>query len=290
MKLSYNEACTRDCSSLEKDLILCEKAGFDYIEIRLDMLEKYMETHTIKDLASFFKTSRIRPHAFNALYLYPEFLGENDDKQKRQKLLAKFELGCKTAQAIGSHYFIVVPPLQCDPTGGPFTGTWEETYRNCVRILKKLSVMAKPYEMKLCFELVGFERSSVRSVAEADSIVRAVDEPNVGFVFDAYNLFLNSGSNDFSAVEAVQTEKIFAAHIMSADDVPVDLRGQDKRCFCGQGVVDTDAFLRTLKKCGYNGMISVETFRPEYWQKTPEWVIETAFVTTHFALEKNECL
>ena len=42
MKTSYNEACARDCSTLEQDLSLCEKAGFDYIEIRLDMLsEKY---------------------------------------------------------------------------------------------------------------------------------------------------------------------------------------------------------------------------------------------------------
>mgnify|MGYP001516081172 CR=1 FL=1 len=34
MFISYNEACARDCSTLEQDLVLCEKAGFDYIEIR----------------------------------------------------------------------------------------------------------------------------------------------------------------------------------------------------------------------------------------------------------------
>ena len=41
MFISYNEACARDCSTLEQDLVLCEKAGFDYIEIRLDMLTDY---------------------------------------------------------------------------------------------------------------------------------------------------------------------------------------------------------------------------------------------------------
>ena len=34
MYLSYNEACAKECSSLEQDLKLCEKAGFDFIEIR----------------------------------------------------------------------------------------------------------------------------------------------------------------------------------------------------------------------------------------------------------------
>ena len=41
MKTSYNEACGRDCSTLEQDLELCEQAGFDYIEIRLDLLRGY---------------------------------------------------------------------------------------------------------------------------------------------------------------------------------------------------------------------------------------------------------
>ncbi len=50
MKIGYNEATAKDCSTLEKDLELCEKYGFDYIEIRLDMLKDYLKTHTSDDL------------------------------------------------------------------------------------------------------------------------------------------------------------------------------------------------------------------------------------------------
>ena len=53
MFISYNEACARDCSTLEQDLVLCEKAGFDYIEIRLDMLTDYLKRHTVEELAAF---------------------------------------------------------------------------------------------------------------------------------------------------------------------------------------------------------------------------------------------
>ena len=60
MKLSYNQATARDCSSLEKDVILCEKEGFDYIEIRLDMLDEYLKDHTVRELAQFFQTSQIK--------------------------------------------------------------------------------------------------------------------------------------------------------------------------------------------------------------------------------------
>ena len=128
MKLSYNEACARDCSTLEQDLELCEQAGFDYIEIRLDMLQSYLQRHTVEDLAAFFEDSHLRPHAINALYLYPEFLGDGDEPQRQGQLMEEFLLGCRVGKAIGSHYFIIVPPLQRDPNGDPYPGRWEETF------------------------------------------------------------------------------------------------------------------------------------------------------------------
>ena len=286
MKISYNEACARDCSTLEKDLVLCEKAGFDYIEIRLDMLRTYLQSHTLDDLKAFFQKSRIKSHAFNAIYLYPEFLSERDDPARRDALLDEFLLCCIAGKTIGSEYIIIVPPLQRNPAGGPYVGEWEDTRRECIRILRQLSDYARPYGMKLCFELVGFERSSVRSIDRADEIVRAVDRDNVGFVFDSYNIYLNGGLNDFSALKKVQAEKIFAVHLMSGDDVPPEERGQDKRCFCGEGVVDIDSFLCTLQSVGYEGMVSVETFRPEYWALAPEVVIERAYKTTAEAVKK----
>ena len=54
---------------------------------------------------------------------------------------------------------------------------------------------------------------------------------------------------------------------MSADDVPEAQRGQDKRCFCGRGVVDTGAFLQELKAAGYSGIVSVETSGPNIGQR-----------------------
>lgn len=286
MQISYNQACGKGCSTLEQDLELCEKAGFDYIEIRLDMLVSYLKKHPVEKLAAFFEKSRIKPHAFNALYLYPEFLSERDDLQRQETLLEEFWLGCRVGKIIGSRYFVVVPPLQRNPNEGPFKGKWQDTFQNCVRILTKLSEMATPYDMNLCFELVGFNRSSVRSVIEANAIVSAVNKPNVGFVFDSYNIYLNNGFQDFSLLELVDPKKIFAIHLMNGDDVPEEERGQDKRRFCDAGVLDLNAFLIILKKIGYKGMVSVETFRPEYWDESPQWVVQEAYRTTRRCMEK----
>ncbi|MGF6989705.1 2-keto-myo-inositol isomerase [Lachnospiraceae bacterium PM6-15] len=290
MKISYNEATAMGCSNLKSDLELCEKEGFDYIEIRMDMLKEYLQHHTVSELADFFANSRLKPHAINALYLYPEFLSDQDEPERCKELLAEFTFGCQIGEAIGSKEYIIVPPLQRDPKGGPFIGNVEETKENCVRILSRLGTIAKKYNIKLCFELVGFERSSVRTVAEADAIIRAVAMENVGFVFDSYNLYLYQGTNEFSALRQVQAEKIFAVHLMSGLNVPAAERGQDKRCFADGGVVDVDDFLQTLKAIGYDGMVSVETFNPDYWCQNREWVIHKAYETTREVLQRNGCI
>ena len=290
MKISYNEACARDCSTLEQDLVLCEKAGFDYIEIRLDMLTKYLEKHSVDELASFFRTSRIKPHAFNALYLYPDFLSDRDDSKRATFLLSEFFLACEVGMRIGAHDFIVVPPFLDGPNYTPFPDTEEKIFNDCVRMLTKLSSYAERYDMKLSFELVGFPRSSVRTVEFASRIVNAVNRKNVGFVFDAYNVYLYNGKNDFEAIRKINPEKIFAVHLNSADDVPEKERSQDKRCFPGEGVVDTDLFLSTLRDIGYKGMVSIETFRPSHWKESPEWVLSNAYRTTYEAMKKNGCL
>jgi 2-keto-myo-inositol isomerase len=44
MKLCFNEATTIGNSTLEQDLILCERLGYDLIEIRLDKLREYLQT------------------------------------------------------------------------------------------------------------------------------------------------------------------------------------------------------------------------------------------------------
>lgn len=286
MKTSYNEACGRDCSTLEQDLELCEQTGFDYIEIRLDLLRGYLQNHTLEQLRAFFDTSRLKPHAINAVYLRQGML-PGEEISWEEPAMQDFKLACETCQAIGSRFVIVVPPL--DPSG-VFTGDVDAAQQDCVRILKKLSALARPYGVRLCFELVGLRKSCVRDIGSVDRIVRAVDQDNVGFVFDSYNIYLNGRCNDFSGLRAVPPEKIFAVHLMSADDVPEDQMGQDKRCFPGRGVVDTDAFLQTLRACGYEGMVSVETFRPEYWAQSPRWVVENAYSSLRQALQANGCL
>ena len=102
LKLGYNEATCKENSTVENDLLLCEKYGYDYIELRLDMLQEYLKTHTVDDLKAFFAKSHIKPFAFNSIeninFCTPE---------EWEKLVELFTFGCKVAQQIGNPF----PPI-----------------------------------------------------------------------------------------------------------------------------------------------------------------------------------
>ena len=54
----------------------------------------------------------------------------------------------------------------------------------------------------------------------------------------------------------------------------------------GQGAIDLDAHLSALKEIGFNDVVSVELFRPEYYKLTAEETIKTAKETTEAVVSK----
>ena len=58
MKIGFNEGCNRFCEnhSVLEDLDLCEKYGFDYIDIQSECLDREIAAgkYTIDDLAAWF--------------------------------------------------------------------------------------------------------------------------------------------------------------------------------------------------------------------------------------------
>lgn len=296
MKLSYNEATASECSSLKNDLMLCEKCGFDYMEIRGDMLLDYLQDHSVEELKESFDKSHLKPHAINALYLYDHmFHPKKADVQRDRALMAYFLTCCEVSKQIGNHYFIVVPHLlddsgniylPHDPNNQMYPASEEKVMEDSVRILRKLSAIAQRYEMNLAFEPVGSLGSAVKTTKQAMEIIRQVDRQNVGITLDPFNLHLNGKLNDFSCIREIPKEKIFAVHINNCDDYPLGTLDHCHRRLVDSGEIDLENYLENVKATGYDGMISIETFRPEYYEWEASQVIAKAYETTKKVVEE----
>ena len=74
MKIGFNEGCNRFCAgqSVLDDLALCEKYGFDYIDVQSECLDRDLAAgkYTLEDLASFFKTHHLKMLSYNALIFF----------------------------------------------------------------------------------------------------------------------------------------------------------------------------------------------------------------------------
>jgi len=255
-------------SNLESDLLLCEKVDFDLIEIRLDKLKDYLTKRTVKELSEFFKTNKIKPYAFNAL----EFITFRDEAGYCQ-IKDDLKFLCEVGSEIGCKKIVVVPTFDV----GEFTIT--QIKEESVRVLNDLADISDSYDVKLAYEFVGYPNCSVNTFGQTYDIVKAVNRDSVGMVLDCFH-FHAMGSR-IEHLQKADSDKIFIFHIDDAEDLPVGALRDHNRLWPGDGAIDLEIILENLKKIGYNEMVSVELFRPEYW----EWDIEKTIRT---AKEKTE--
>jgi 2-keto-myo-inositol isomerase len=257
MKIAFNQATTMKRSTLQKDLELCETYGYELIEIRLDKLKEYLTEYSVEDLKAFFDQNRIKPYAFNAL----EFITFRDEAGYQQ-IKDDLQFLCKIGEVIDCKKIIVVPTFDI----GDYTKAQikEET----VRVLHELADLAQPYGIHLALEFCGYPNCSINTFGQAYDIVKEVNRDHVGIVLDCFHFHaMNSRLEDLRNADP---KKIFVFHIDDCEDLPVGALRDHHRLWPGEGSVDLDSILRTLQEIGYGEMVSIELFRPEYW----EWDIE----------------
>lgn len=266
MKLGYNEATCMMKSSLEQDLALCERYGYDLIEVRFDALERYLEHHSLKELKGFLEHSHLSAGALNAIEPI-NFL----DEKSVDALCAEIRNGCEIAKEIGAPGIVVVASNYGEDVEGY---TDEEINADTIRIFRKLAPIAEEYGVKLALEPVGGKKCYVHSLKQAWDIVKEIDSPQVGIALDAFNIYLHDEHRDIDLLREIPVEKIVTYHLNDGEDRPFSELDHCYRTMPGDGMFDLEKISTILREKGYNGAAAIELFRPQYWEMDPEEVIK----------------
>ena len=257
MLLGFNGATTMK-ADLPADIAAAARAGFKTLEIWAAKMDTYLAEHTAADLKALFHEHDIRPASINSI----EFItfrtppGYEEIKARCREL-------CETCRTLGCEKIVVVP----SPTP-PDGATREEIRAESVKVLRELADMAGPYNVKLAFEFLGFGWCSVRTLDQCREIVDETDRDNVGLVIDTCHLF--AGGSDLSSIERVAPEKILIFHINDVEDRPKETIADAHRLLPGEGVIPLQEILSRLQRTGFDGLCSVELFRPAYWEREPD--------------------
>ena len=148
----------------------------------------------------------------------------------------------------------------------PETGK-SEIIEESVRVLNELGDIAGKYNVSLAFEFLGQSDCSVQTLDLCNEIIEKIDRANVGNVLDTFHFY--AGNSSFAAIDTLKPEKLFIFHINDAEDLPKAELTDAHRLYPGLGILPIKEIKEHFDKIGYNRMVSIEIFRPEYWNEDP---------------------
>jgi 2-keto-myo-inositol isomerase len=270
MKIALNGATTMH-ADLMTDIKAASAAGFDLLEIWSAKLYKFLEDRTPAELKILLAEHNLQPYSINSIE-HVTFRTAEDYAEVK----AECETLSRIAGEIGCAYIVVVPGLM------PENGTKEQVVEESVRVLNELADIAEPYAVSLAFEFLGQTDCSVQTLDLCNEIVEKVNRPSIGNVIDTFHFY--AGSSTFEAIDSMKPEKLFIFHINDAEDLPKEQLTDAHRLYPGTGILPIREIKKHFDKIGYDRMVSIEIFRPEYWNEDPYEVAKKAKAATEEVL------
>lgn len=255
MKIALNGATTMH-ADLETDIKAASEAGFDLIEIWAAKLREFLKTKTTTDLKQLLDEHNLKPYSINSIE-HITFRSTED----YAKIKAECEELSIIAGAIGCPYVVVVPGKL------PENATKEEIIEESVKVLNELADIAEKHNVSLAFEFLGQTDCSVQTLDLCNEIVEKVNRPNIGNVIDTFHFY--AGNSTFEAIDSMKPEKLFIFHINDAENLPKEDLTDAHRLYPGTGILPIKEIKAHFDKIGYDRMVSIEIFRPEYWNENP---------------------
>ena len=271
MKIALNGATTMR-ADLQTDIQAAGEAGFDLIEIWAAKLREFLKTNTVEDLKKLLSENNLEPYSINSIEHITFRTAEDYSAIK-----AETEEWSRVASEIGCPYVVVVPGKL------PENAERQEIIDESVKVLGELADIAEKHDVGLAFEFLGQTDCSVQTLDLCKEIVEKTNRKNVGLVIDTFHFY--AGNSSFEAIETLDPEKLFIFHINDAEDLPKKDLTDAHRLYPGEGILPIMEIKKRFDRIGYDRMVSIEIFRPEYWDQSPFEVAKKAKATTEKALQ-----
>ena len=284
MKIGFNEGCNRFCEnhSVLEDLALCEKYGFDYIDVQSECLDRELAAgkYTLEELGDFFRSHNIKMLSYNALI----FFNMKQTQAEKDAVMARLDEIIRRCEILGCKMIVVVPSMDL-----PVKATVDEIKADAVSVLKEMVKKVEPHGIKLSLEFCGAPTMSINRFEYAYDIVKAVDSPLVGVTLDQFHF--NAMASGWDALEKADGKKIFVWHLNGTENMPCGAayNTDEVRLWPGEpgDCLDHKRFADTLKKIGFDGDVcTIEVFRPDYYKLSSEENIQKAAEVTRAHVEK----
>jgi 2-keto-myo-inositol isomerase len=265
MRLGFNGATTQT-ADLATDIRIAGQAGYEVVELRDDKLDRFLVQGSLDDVRRMLGEAGVTAWTINAI----SRVGV-DGAAGTERAVARCRQLSRYAQAIECPWVLVVP----GPTEGRTDG---QVMSDTIATLGKMADTAAEFGISVAFEFMGFPWAAVRDVAGAWAVVQETNRPNLGIIVDTAHFY--AGGSTLESIKQVDPKRLLVLHINDVEDVPKPDITDGHRLYPGEGVIPLQDILGAVRATGWDGVLSVELFREEYWRQDPLAVAREAKART----------
>jgi sugar phosphate isomerase/epimerase len=142
----------------------------------------------------------------------------------------------------------------------------------------------EPIGVTPLLEVWGFSANLSR-LGESTLVAVESGHPQASLLLDVYHIY--KGGSDFAGLALLNGA---AMHVFHVNDYPAEPPRAEindaARVFAGDGVAPLSQILRTLRDTGFRGMLSLELFNREYWDRDPLEVAKEGLEKTKAAVAR----
>lgn len=243
--------------TIEEQVDLTSKAGFDGIEPWIRDIQKYVDGGgSLVDLK---KRISDRGLTVDSAIGFANWIV--DDPETRAKGLEQAKEEMALVKKIGGGR-VAAPPVGAhrgDSTKPPLP-VIAERYRALLEVGEKIGVVPQ-------LELWGFS-PTLSKLSELAYVAAGAEHPDACVLPDFYHIY--KGGNDFSSLGMIEASRMHCFHMNDYPaDPPLAEIADKHRVFPGDGICPLPKIIRQLIDHGFKGTFSLELFNPVYWERDP---------------------
>lgn len=260
MRACVNEATTMS-TDYETDMRAYAAAGFKAVELWLDKLIAYSDTHGVDRAASLLRDLGLEPVC--ACAQGGLMLVEGPD---RRRVLNEYRQKLSLCRALGVPKMVIFPGCPGEPA--------PELYERIVENVQEAADIAAGYGVTLALEFIR-GHPVVGCMGTALELAHRARRDNVGVLFDFFHFA--AGISKMSDLEALPAEALTFVHVNDAPAMPREMLTDAHRVWLGEGCFLLDDFRSHLLRLKYSDGVSIELFDRDVWEQDPYEVAALAY-------------
>jgi 2-keto-myo-inositol isomerase len=244
---------------LEEDLRSAAEAGFQAVELWHRKLPAYFERHSAVDLRRDVSDRGLAVAAICPLFVDfgPAAPAAREAIDRAADLAA--DLACPTLLVC-----VRRPP---DGVG------LDDARAEAAEELAAAADLAASRGVALAIEPLG-RHPLVPGPRESLDLIEPAGRANLGLMLDTFHYYKSAVRPE--EIAAIPIDRLLIVHVNDSDDRPLEELRDADRLYPTLGVIPAEAMLAPLVAKGYDGALSVEVFREEYWQRPVDEIAREA--------------